>query len=209
MQYYETPIENRFGEAVLNGRHRQGLSQKAMADLLTDRGLAVDASAISRIEKGGRAIRLSEAAIIADVLGFSLADLERPRDPRDELARLQKIIEAGLNRSYLGAYQVATAMDEMDWILGNEPQLLQSLGDFGSTLTSFSQYVNSIEGVWNKDHIWVRGTAYAFESIEVQEAICSLLQNVALTAINRAENASKDWSGASEGDKDVEHPETP
>ena len=209
MHYYETPIENRFGEAVLNGRHRQGLSQKAMADLLTERGLAVDASAISRIEKGARAIRLSEAAIIADVLGFSLADLERTRDPQDDLARLQKSIEAGLNASYLGAYQVSTAMDEMDWILSNQPQLLESLGDFGSTPTSFSQYVNSVEDAWNKNHILARGTGYAFESIEVREAVSSLIRNVALTAINSAENAKEDWWDAPEGDEDVKHPEAP
>ena len=209
MQYYETPIENRFGEAVLDGRHRQGLSQKAMADLLTERGLAVDASAISRIEKGTRAIRLSEAAIIADVLGFSLADLERTRDPRDDLARLQNSIEAGLNASYLGAYQVSTAMDEIDWILGNEPQLLESLGDFGSTLTSFSQYVKSVEDAWYKKHDMARAVGYAFESIEVRNAVSSLIRNVAGLAVDSAQNAKEDWWDASKGDEDGEHPEAP
>ena len=209
MQYYETPIENRFGEAVLDGRHRQGLSQKALADLLTERGLAVDASAISRIEKGARAIRLSEAAIIADVLGFSLADLERTRDPQDDLARLQNSIEAGLNASYLGAYQVSTAMDEIDWILGNEPQLLESLGDFGSTLTSFSQYVKSVEDAWYKKHDMASAVGYAFESIEVRNAVSSLIRNVAGLAVDSAQNAKEDWWDAPEGDEDGEHKEAP
>ena len=209
MQYYESPIENRFGEAVLDGRHRQGLSQKAMADLLTERGLAVDASAISRIEKGARAIRLSEAAIIAVVLGFSLADIERPRDPQDDLARLKKSIEAGLSASYEGAYQVATAMDEMVWVLGNEPQLLESLGDFGSTLTSFSQYVKSVEDAWYEKNILASALGYAFESIEVRDAVNALIRNVAGRAVNSAQNAREDWWGAPEGDEDGEHPEAP
>ena len=209
MQDYETPIENRFGEAVLNGRHRQGLSQKAMADLLTERGLALDASAISRIEKGARAIRLSEAAIIADVLGFSLADIERPRDPQDDLARLQKSIEAGLNASYEGAYQVARAMDEMVWVLGNEPQLLGSLGDLGSTLTSFSQFVKSVEDAWYEKHVLASAVGYAFESIESRDAVTSLIRNVASRAVNSAKNAKEDWWDASEGGEDVEYQEAP
>lgn len=68
-------IEQRFGQAVHEQRTLKGWSQREFAERLTDAGIAVDASAVSRIENGTRALRLVEAVVIADVLGQSLQTL--------------------------------------------------------------------------------------------------------------------------------------
>ena len=193
MQSNEKPIENRFGEAGLDGRRAQGMSQKVLADVLSEKGLALDASAISRIEKGARAICLSEAAIIAEVLGFTLAEIEHPRDPEHDFVRLRNSIDSGLEATWKSALQVAEAVEELDWLLEKHPELLQSVWPSG--VTNVSQYVESIEARWFGPTNMAPTIGYEFESIELLEAVSSLIRNVALTAVDRG--------------KHVEHPEAP
>lgn len=95
----KTPDE-RFGEGVSEARALRGLSQKGLAAALTSRGFKVDASAVSRIEGGTRAVRLSEALIIANVLGVDLAVLLDGTDlsPRAELRRARQLEREGYYR---------------------------------------------------------------------------------------------------------------
>jgi transcriptional regulator with XRE-family HTH domain len=185
MQSNEKPIENRFGEAVLENRRVLGISQKALADALSERGLSVDASAISRIEKGARAIRLSEAAIIAQVLGFTLSEVENPSDPKDDFARLRGTIDSGLEGTWKNASQVAEAVYELDWVLEKHPELLNSEWP---ELTTVTQYVEAIEAHWFRPTHITPTLGYEFESIELLEAVSSLIRNVALTAVDRGKH---------------------
>ncbi|GAA2748796.1 helix-turn-helix domain-containing protein [Amnibacterium kyonggiense] len=74
MQVHEEgpDVDGSFGSAVQAVRTQRGLSQRAFAEALGGHGLSVDASAISRIENGTRAVRLSEAVAIAKVLEVQL-----------------------------------------------------------------------------------------------------------------------------------------
>ena len=65
-------VEQDFGRRVNELRTQLGLSQKDLAGKLTDAGMPVDTSAVSRIEKGARALRLAEAITLARVLGVKL-----------------------------------------------------------------------------------------------------------------------------------------
>lgn len=87
--------EEEFGRAMRRGREDLGLSQRAFASKLVDAGLAVDASAVSRIENGTRAVRIGEAAIIAAVLNLNVSEMltgqgsrQRLEDHRDEANKL-------------------------------------------------------------------------------------------------------------------------
>ena len=66
-------------------RNQIGMSQRTLADKLAARGIVMDASAIARIEGGGRVVRLGEAIAIAHILGFSM-DLNQDGRPGDSVA---------------------------------------------------------------------------------------------------------------------------
>lgn len=71
-------------------RNLQGISQKALAANVCARlGYTVDGTAVTRIEKGQRLIRLGEAVAIADALGVPLAELM----PTDDTGGRQRIVE--------------------------------------------------------------------------------------------------------------------
>jgi len=196
MQSNDTPIENRFGEEVLESRRLQRLSQKDLAELLRQRGLVLDASAISRIEKGARAIRLSEAAVIADVLGFSLSDVEHPRDPMDDFARHRKSIDAGIEAAFHSSLEVAGDVIELGWLVERDPQVLQSVKDeSGSSPTNITEYVKTLEAEWLRPTNIASTIGYNFESSELRDAVVSLIRTVTSFAVGEG--------------TDGEHPETP
>ncbi|MCF6386522.1 helix-turn-helix domain-containing protein [Mycobacterium sp. MBM] len=76
-------VENDFGMRVRETRTIRGMTQRQLAD-----AVGLDASAISRLEQGSRAIRLGEAALIADALKTDVKQLvygDSSDDPRLEL----------------------------------------------------------------------------------------------------------------------------
>lgn len=76
-------IEHDFGERVRKARQALGITQRDLAD-----AVGLDASAISRLEQGARAVRLGEAALIAKALRTDIQKLafgERLNNPMLEL----------------------------------------------------------------------------------------------------------------------------
>lgn len=55
-----------------NERGHRGWSQADMAKMLSDKGIPMHATTIAKIEAGDRAVKIEEAAGIADLLGVSL-----------------------------------------------------------------------------------------------------------------------------------------
>lgn len=65
-----------FGARLRELRNAQGMTQAGLAGLAAARfGLTLDPSAIARLEKGQRAIRLNEAAALAVALGTCVGDI--------------------------------------------------------------------------------------------------------------------------------------
>lgn len=64
-----------FAERAKTARLRADLTQQQLSDRLSEAGVKLDTSAITRIEAGQREPRLGEALAIAQVLGFSLNNL--------------------------------------------------------------------------------------------------------------------------------------
>ncbi len=70
-----TPDE-KFGQAVQDARESRGWSMTRLAAKLDEAGLGnFHAATVGRMERAQRPVRLSEAVVIADVLGKSLEDL--------------------------------------------------------------------------------------------------------------------------------------
>ncbi|MCR4525662.1 helix-turn-helix domain-containing protein [Kocuria rhizophila] len=81
-------------------RTQRGYSQKRLADELTARGVELDTSAVSRMEKGTRALRLSEAMAVADVLSTTLDQMivtDRGNSSVREALALVKQFDDNLN----------------------------------------------------------------------------------------------------------------
>lgn len=78
-----SPItEAQFAILVRQAREARQISQAKLAELLQAfHGIRLDPTAITRLERGDRGIRLNEAAALADVLDITLFDRIKPRPP--------------------------------------------------------------------------------------------------------------------------------
>ncbi|MGD9619816.1 MAG: multiprotein-bridging factor 1 family protein [Mycolicibacterium sp.] len=65
-------VNAQFGHLMKEARESRGWSQRQLAGMLTAVDLKLDPSAITRIERGTRDVKLSEAIAIANVLEISL-----------------------------------------------------------------------------------------------------------------------------------------
>lgn len=65
-------MSKNFGKLLKDARASHGWTQRDVADKLEERGLKIDSSAITRLEKGQREPRLREAIEISELLDFSL-----------------------------------------------------------------------------------------------------------------------------------------
>lgn len=86
----EPTPEDQFARRTRLLRDAFGWSQTGLAARLGEHGLKVDGTAITRLERGTRTIRLNEAVAIAHELGFTTVDtmLHGPlRTPEEELAQ--------------------------------------------------------------------------------------------------------------------------
>lgn len=105
-------VERRFTRRLREERERAGISQAAIAEYLTEQlEHRVDASALSRMEKGVRAVRLDEAVAIADILGVELEALLRDRDSvDDEIDELQRDLALDEHRAAQARHEAEQAM---------------------------------------------------------------------------------------------------
>lgn len=79
--------DERFAQNLRRFRERAGLRQAELVDKLRAAGLKDwHPTTLSRTETGERPVRLSEAAIIAEVLGFDLAEMMRGASVVDRAA---------------------------------------------------------------------------------------------------------------------------
>lgn len=76
-------MQQKFSQLVRDARTNRGLSQRALADLLSRQGLSIDASGINRIELGSREPRLNEIRQLVSVLGLDRESVLSP-DPDAE-----------------------------------------------------------------------------------------------------------------------------
>lgn len=77
--------EQTFARRVRELREQREWSQTLLAaNLALSHGIKLDGTAITRIEKGARSIRLDEAVALAKVFGMTVDEMLRPALPVDE-----------------------------------------------------------------------------------------------------------------------------
>lgn len=85
-------VEETFGQSVRERRLELGWSQRELAERVSKFGLSLDPTAVTRIEKGQRAVRLGEASMIARELKLPLSVMITGRtitDLKETLSKLQ------------------------------------------------------------------------------------------------------------------------
>lgn len=107
-----------FADRLREERVRAGFSQAALAERLTEvLSQAIDASAITRIEKHERTVKLDEAVMIAEVLEVPLTTLLRGRETVDEkVADLRRSLREAKWRASNAEEELQKAQDEMAYI---------------------------------------------------------------------------------------------
>jgi transcriptional regulator with XRE-family HTH domain len=81
--------ETRFRKQLRGERERRGWSQADVAKMLSDKGIdGIYPTTIAKLEAGDRAVRIDEAAAIADLFEVSLDALlgRGPQNPQNDLA---------------------------------------------------------------------------------------------------------------------------
>lgn len=133
-----------FGQKVADIRKQSGLSQKRLAEQLTERGMPVDASAVSRLESGDRALPLSEVYIIAEVLGNPVRNLmPNMPSPRAEMNMARRAADrAWLYMGDNAASLVVIMADIMDRLAENNELLAEFVSRDGKKLDSPSAYLD-------------------------------------------------------------------
>ncbi|MDQ0103701.1 transcriptional regulator with XRE-family HTH domain [Paenarthrobacter nicotinovorans] len=106
------------------------MSQRAFAKKLTDRGMAIDASAVSRIESGSRALRLTEALIISDVLNVDIDLLiSGARTETQEFRTRRRYADLTMGQLEDAALDFLAAFGNVNDYLQAHPELLVELDD--------------------------------------------------------------------------------
>lgn len=129
-----------FGERVKDARSEKGWTQRQFAEKLH-----LDASAVSRIEQGNRAVRLGEAAVIARVLDADLDYLVYgPIDPHAQLRNHRRWADQEMHDMRSNAVSMVENYVEILALLDDNPDLFEQLqdGEIGSPPTSTDEYLD-------------------------------------------------------------------
>lgn len=127
---YDDKIASLFRDRVKAERTAREWSQARLAEEMTNRGVITSWPAIHKIEAGSRAVRISEAAAIADSFGISLDRLlrrrARPASDRDfALRQLQATLDDSARVVRTALRAVADRVAEADD--GNDTELIASV----------------------------------------------------------------------------------
>lgn len=189
--------EEQFGATVQKVRTQLGISQRKFAELLTEKGMPVDASAVSRIEKGSRSVRLVEAMAIAEVLDMTLESLTRDaRSPSQRLQALRQTESFAMHTLETSLVDLGLAMTAVQDFLRENPGLLGDVvGDDGSVLDDAEDYFEwSATSVANSWMAWVR--AFVVRSEAERESFVRMVSAMArcypVLEVDVAEEAGED-----------------
>jgi transcriptional regulator with XRE-family HTH domain len=182
MQSNEWTAEQRFGAMVLDSRRSLGMSQKDLSEQLSEHGLALDNSAISRVEKGTRALRLSEAIAFAKVLRFSLAEFEDAVPPAEDFGRREKRVHAAMREAQEALFNVASELDGLAFVADAHPEVLETVWPAAPVLNGVDLMAHKAKE-WEENFV-IQALGYRFESVELRDAVRRVLDSITSSAVD-------------------------
>lgn len=136
----ETPEES-FGRMVAFTRERKGLSQRELAERLAAVGMKVDGPAVSRLEKGTRALKLAEAYKVAEALDVSLQLLlSVAQTPASDFLHIREGLENAYGVFVDSANAFLEALAEGEKVLRRNPELLDTMPEAGFGVDNFPEW---------------------------------------------------------------------
>lgn len=181
MQPNEWTPEQRFGSMVLESRRALGISQKDLSEGLASEGLVLDNSAISRIEKGTRALRLSEAIVLARVLRFSLADFEEAVPPKEDFDRRHGTVKAALSSAHSSLTNAADELNGLAFVAEGHPEVLDGLWSV-EPVTDAIELMDYLVQEWDENFLH-SALGARFETEALRDAVRRVLSAVARSAV--------------------------
>ncbi|MFK4789864.1 helix-turn-helix domain-containing protein [Microbacterium sp. ZW T5_56] len=133
-----TTVDESFGASVAKARTLRGMSQKELSSALAQLGMKVDAPAVSRIEKGQRSLRLTEATTVATALGVDLTDLlQEPGTIQERVYAAYDQIGMRTTELAQAASKFAQSIFRLSNLIEGAPEQLNLLkdGDAGAPAT--------------------------------------------------------------------------
>lgn len=118
-----------FGRKLRTAREQKGWSQRELAAALQTRGVKLDPSAVTRIERGTREVKLREAATMADCLNVDLNELLTPQigDPLSRALQLRKQAGACLRAAWIALAQLGMQVQALTDFLDKSPPTADNL----------------------------------------------------------------------------------
>lgn len=112
-----------FGRNVRAAREQKGWSQRQLASALQKRGVKLDPSAVTRIERGAREAKLREAVAIAECLSVDLRELvtAEAHDPWSVAVDLRRQAEACLYTGWVALAQFGILVQALTSLLEVSP----------------------------------------------------------------------------------------
>lgn len=122
-------FNERVGTRLREFREERNWSQRRLAEVLRANGLKLDPSAITRIERGQRDVKLHEATALAAALRVKLDQLVRhgDDDPRQELADEFDWADEQLQKTQAALSSVAVAYVRIVQLIEEHPSLVDAL----------------------------------------------------------------------------------
>jgi transcriptional regulator with XRE-family HTH domain len=164
-----------FGQNLRDARMRKGWSQRHLAEVLEARGIRLDPSAVTRIERGSRDVKLREATVMAGCLDVDLQQLLAPPGA-DSLALILELLrnaESSLRSGRSAFADMAINIHAADALLRFRPDLLQELRHLRSADEDADVYELLVEEV--------QASAVQKEPVQISDAdrrLLDLLQEV-------------------------------
>jgi transcriptional regulator with XRE-family HTH domain len=158
--------EHLFAAAAREARRARNMSQTALAEALAQFGIELDATAITRIERRTRTIRLAEAVAIGSILGISL----------DALAagpQLERRIRAAQSRVSQAEAELANATHHRD-------EARRDLEELHERLNRRDRMLGEITGLMNESTALAHRieTESGESRIELANQMISLIERV-------------------------------
>lgn len=172
-----------FGQNVREARMRKNWSQRELAEALNVRSVKLDPSAVTRIERGVRDVKLREALAIAECLDVDVQQLWSPigRDPLSMALELRRLAEERM-RSGRSAFrefgQHAQGLAGLLYVSRAARDGLGRLRGQSKELEPHELVVFELKDLLRELREWARDS-----EVEVEEGLDGVLQKVVNEAV--------------------------
>lgn len=174
-----------FGQNLRAARAQKGWSQRELASALEECGVRLDPSAVTRIERGTREVKLREAATMADCLNVDLNELLIPQvnDPLSVAIELRRQAAACLRAAWLSVAQFGIQVQALTSLLDASPSTRDNFSKLRSRRKGLD--VTEVIGFELRNALHELQQWIEESEVPVDERIADELQQTVVAAVDK------------------------